>query len=609
VQTIVFARARLTTELILTRLRETETGQDQARDQPSAISHPLSAKSHPPSAIRGYRGGYLPSERREIEKGLRQSVVRGVVATNALELGIDIGRLDAAVLAGYPGTIASARQQMGRAGRRQGVSVGVLVAGAEAVDQYIITHPQWLLDRSPEHARLNPDNEILLAGHLACAAAELPIDPGSAGFAANPPGLVTGLLDDLTEAGQLYRANGRYYWAGEGAPTTALSLRTSSPDRVVIQAADNAGHPQVIGELDRASAPGFLYTGAIYLHEGQTYLVERLDWDGGIAHVRPAEVDFYTRPIVGEKIEVLAEREDPNPVAPAGSVGAGNHTVCNWAEQAKRSFYAHWGDVRVISQATGYKILRRTTNEVLGFGQVDLPEQVLDTQACWLTFSQELVERLKSAGLWFSDPNEYGPNWQAQRDAARARDGFRCQGCGAPEMGGRQHDVHHRIPFRAFTADPSLRGGLAPEFAWKAANRLENLVTLYSACHRRAEANVRIRSGLGGVAALLAGVAPLFLMCDPRDLGVLAEPQSPGCGDPTITLYEQVPGGVGYAEQLYESMPDVLQAAYDLVNGCPCENGCPACVGPVLEHDYALDVKALAAALLQEVCHPVDTGT
>ena len=216
--------------------------------------------------------------------------------------------------------------------------------------------------------------------------------------------------------------------------------------------------------------------------------------------------------------------------------------------------------------------------------------------------SQELLERLKAAGVWLSDPNEYGPNWPAQRDAARARDGCRCQGCGAPETAGRQHDVHHKIPFRAFTADPNLRGGLAASFAWQAANRLENLVTLCTACHRRAEASVRIRSGLGGAAALLAGVAPLFLMCDPRDLGVLAEPQDAATGLPTVTLYERVPGGVGYAEQMVRSMPEILQAAHDLVTACPCERGCPACVGPVLDHEYALDTKRLAAALLAEIC-------
>ena len=190
---------------------------------------------------------------------------------------------------------------------------------------------------------------------------------------------------------------------------------------------------------------------------------------------------------------------------------------------------------------------------------------------------------------------------RAERDAVRARDGYRCQSCGAAEMAGKQHDVHHRIPFRAFVADSTRRNGLPPDRAWEAANVLDNLVTLCPACHHRAEASVRIRSGLGGVAALLAGVAPLFLMCDPGDLGVVAEPQAPVSGLPTITIFEHTPGGVGYAEQLYRSMPALLEAGLDLVRSCPCAQGCPSCVGPVLEHDYALDAKALACAILEEI--------
>ncbi len=613
VPTIVFARARLTMELILTHLRETSQQASGVRNQASAtphlrlpqggagVGHEPSAIGHKPSAIRGYRGGYLPGERREIEKGLREGTVRGVVATSALELGIDIGALDAAVLAGYPGTVASARQQMGRAGRRQGPSIGVLVAGAGAMDQYILTHPEWLLARSPEHARINPDNAVILAHHLACAAAEMPIEKTDR-LVENGSGSVVDLLDDLVEAGQLYRSGSRYYWGGDGSPASAISLRTASPERVVIQATDESGAPRVIGELERGSAPILLYQGAIYLHEGQSYLVEQLDWEAGIAHVRATEVDFYTRPISGEKVEVLRTIGDTLQSSASTPAERAVQQPASSFQLPASSFQSAWGDVRVISQTTGYKIIQRSTQDVLGFGQVDLPEQVLETQACWLTLAPELIERLKAVGAWYSDPNEYGANWPAQRDAARARDGYRCQGCGAAEAPGRQHDVHHRIPFRAFLADPRLRGGLAQELAWQAANVPGNLVTLCPACHRRAEAGVRIRSGLGGAATLLAGVAPIFLMCDPRDLGMLAEPQDPASGLPTITLYERVPGGIGYAEQLHESMPELLCAARDLVTSCPCERGCPACVGPVLEHEYALDTKALATALLQEMC-------
>lgn len=560
-QTIVFGRARLATELMLTQLRD---------------ALPAAQRK----GARGYRSGYLASDRREIEQGLRERKVSAVVTTNALELGIDIGHLDAAILAGYPGTVASARQQMGRAGRRHGVSAAIMVAGGGPLDQYILAHPGWLLARSPEHARINPDNEIILSAHLACAAAELPLAAGE-GLGANAARRerIAALLADLVDAGQLYLASGRYFWAGEGAPQGAVSLRSADADRVVIQARGDDGKPVVIGELDREGVPLLLYKGAVYLHEGASYVVELLDWEAGLAQVRGIDADFYTRPIIGEKIKftaVHAAREDD-----ALPVHSG------------------WGEARVTSQATGYKILRRGTGELLGFGEVDLPEQILDTQACRLAFPQHTVDALKAAGEWLSDPNDYGPKWPATRDAVRQRDGYRCQGCGSAEIGGKQHDVHHKIPFRAFTADERRREGLPVALAWQVANRLENLVTLCPSCHHKAEAGVRTRSGLGGAAALLEGVAPLFLMCDGRDLGVIVEPQDTGAGLPTITVYERTPGGVGYAQQLFESLPNVLQAALDLVTACPCPNGCPACVGPVLEHEYALDTKKLTIALLR----------
>jgi len=578
VQTIVFGRARLATELMLTHLRE-------------------ALPAHERNSARGYRGGYLPADRRAIEQGLRKGEVRAVVATNALELGIDIGRLDAAILAGHPGTIASARQQMGRAGRRQGASVAVFVAGAGPLDQYIVTHPRWLLERSPEHARINADNEIILAGHLTCAAAELPLqaaeEPGLPGLrgnqdAADSHAMTTGLLADLVEAGQLYLSGGRYFWAGEGNPAQALGLRSAGNDRIVIQARGADGKPVTIGEVDRGSVPLLLYEGAIYLHEGTSYVVERLDWSAGLAAVRAVEADFYTRPITAEKIEILAVHEpDEDEESQQGS------------STQMLPVVRGWGDVRVISKATGYRILRRTTGEVLGFGEVDLPEQTMETQGCWLAFPEHTIEALKAAGVWLSDANDYGPLWTATRNAVRQRDGYRCQGCGTVEMGGRQHDVHHKIPFRAFVADAGRRENLPAELAWQVANRMDNLVTLCQSCHHRAESGVRTRSGLGGASALIEGIAPLFLMCDGRDLGIVAEPLDAATGMPTITIYERTPGGVGYAEQLYASMPDVLRAALDLVSTCPCENGCPACVGPVLEHEYALDTKVLTEALLR----------
>ncbi len=569
VQTVVFARSRLAVEVLLTYLRE-----------------------RVPSAIAGYRGGYLPLERRGIEQGLRSGALRAVVATNALELGIDIGGLDAAVLVGYPGAIASARQQAGRAGRQAGVALALLIASPGALDQYIVAHPDYVLARSPEHGLVNPDNLAILSSHLACALFELPLRGGE------QFGLVS-FTDDvlawLAETGEVQQHGGDWFWLGEGYPAQAISLRTASPDNVVIQAWQGAsgkwqvaggrwqvagegerqvgeGQPVVIGQLERAAAQSMLHPGAVYLHQGQSYLVEALDWEAGQAAVRPVEVDYYTVASGSQQVQVLAVQEQR---------AAGGASL------------AH-GPVQVTSQVSGYRQIKRHTHETLGYGQIDppLPEQVLETDAFWIALEEELLAPLRAAGQWRSDPNDYGPNWQQQRNAARARDGYRCTLCGATEPSGRQHDVHHKQPFRTFGYVPGQNE------AYLQANRLENLATLCRSCHQRTEQGQRLRTGLAGLAYALGSLAPLYLMCDPGDIGVTAEARSPGSALPTITIFEKTPAGIGFSQRLYELAPELLAASVNLVTGCSCSAGCPACVGPVGEGQPAdIDAKQLALAL------------
>jgi DEAD/DEAH box helicase domain-containing protein len=267
VQTVVFARARLTTEVLLGYVRDAfeRLGGD-------------------PSSIRGYRGGYLPLERRAIERGLRDGSVLGVVATNALELGVDIGQLGAAVIAGYPGTIASLWQQAGRTGRRSEVSVAVLVASAAPLDQFVATHPRYLFESPPEMGLINPDNLAILMRHLRCAAFELPFE---AGETFGKFGAVTELLDYLAEEGELHHSNETYRWISDSYPAGSVSLRASGDDPVVIQDIGR-GRPVVIGEVDRATAPILLHEGAVYIHEGRTFLVQQLDWENALAMVEPA---------------------------------------------------------------------------------------------------------------------------------------------------------------------------------------------------------------------------------------------------------------------------------------------------------------------------------
>ena len=547
VQTIVFARARQTVELLLTYLQD-ELAFENKRE----------------TAVAGYRGGYLPLERRDIETGLRSGTVRGVVATNALELGIDIGRLDAAILTGYPGSVASTWQQAGRSGRRVEQSVAIMVAGNSALDQYICNHPRYLFGRSPEHALTNPDNLRIMVKHLLCAAFELP-------FGENEPygsfGIVEPLLNALVEDGLLHETRQQYHWIGDGMPAHHVSLRTSGDDTVVIQ--DNSqGSPTVIGEVDLDSVPLLVYEDAIYMHQAESYLVEQLDWEGRIAQVRPVDVDYYTRSSIGSTIRRLIPE----------------------AEKQVNGLQVAHGDVSVVTKATGYRKIKRYSHETLGYGAIDLPEITLETTGYWQIFSLELTEKLWQAGILLR-PNDYGPNWQKQRQRVLERDDFRCRTCGA--SGDVTLHVHHIRPFREYGYIPGENEN------YMQANQINNLVSLCPSCHRNAEAGQQTRSALGGLAYVLRNLAPLFLMCDPGDIQVSAEALSPLTKAPTVVVYERVAAGVGFSQRLYELHQELLDSAVELVTDCRCRDGCPACVGPPGE--IGPETKQVTKQLLQNM--------
>lgn len=548
VQTIVFTRARLTTEVLLGYLRDE-----------------LEQQGHSPASIRGYRGGYLPLERRAIEQGLRDGSVHGVVATNALELGVDIGALGAAVLAGYPGTLASTWQQFGRAGRRADVSVGVLVASGAPLDQYIVNHPRYLFERPPEHALINPDNLAILIDHLRCALYELPFVQGESFGMFDDAGEVLSLLAE--ENRDIHPSSGGFHWVSDTYPAAEVNLRTGTGDRIIIQ--DQSGEKLVvIGEVDRQSAPIMVHVGAVYMHEGQQYLVEELDWANGLALARRAEVEYYTDAGTGTDIKIEEEQE----TAVVGD--------CVKA----------YGRVLVTQQAVGYRIVRRYTHETLGYGEIDLPPQEFETSAYWITLTPDLTARLEDEQILLR-PINYGPNWAKQRDKARARDGYRCTNCGAPEQPDRQHDVHHVRPFREFNYVPGQNN------AYQEANRLDNLVTLCRRCHRAVEGSQGKKSALGGLVNVLHNAATLLLICSPKDIGVLAEQRSPVARLPTITIYDQAPGGLGLSDRLYDLHEVFLSRALELTRDCPCQEGCPACVGPVVE--VGADTKTQTLALLR----------
>ncbi len=444
VQTIVFARSRTSVEVLTTYLREA---------LPSPPGHP--------SSIRGYRGGYLPNERRDIEHGLRDGRVRGVVATNALELGIDIGGLDAAISVGYPGTIASTWQQMGRSGRRNGTSLSVMVASSAPIDQFLASHPDYFFDRSPEHGLINPDNLHLLLDHLKASAFELPV-PADERFGLDE---TSTLLDVLTEDGFLRPAEGRYYWSHENFPASSFSLRSAAQENVVI--IDTTGeHHRVIGEVDLFAAPMLVHEQAIYIHEGVQFHVDRLDWDERKAYVTRVDVDYYTDADLGVTLKVLDVFDETH---------AGGRAR---------------GEVMVAWHATLFKKIKFHTHENVGWGPINLPEQQMHTAACWLILPDAVATRF-------------------DRD--------------------------------------TLDGALI------------------------------------GLARVARNTAPLLLMCDARDLGVVSQAQAPFTGRPTLYLYDAVPGGVGLAERLFGIADELVGACLSAVRDCPCADGCPSCVGPMLE--------------------------
>ncbi len=356
-QTIVFANSRKVTELLVTALKKKE------RPAPGARAR-----------IRGYRGGYLPGERREIERGLRSGSIRGVVATNALELGIDIGSLDTAVLAGYPGTLASVWQRAGRAGRRSGSSAAVLVASSAPLDQFIVQNPDYFFERSPEHGYINPDNLEILVDHVKCAAFELPIKEGEAFGGVD----LRALCEFLAERGFLHRAgDARWHWTNEAYPADAISLRSVSSDNfVVIDATDE---PRVIGEVDFPSALTTLHVKAIYLHEGRQYQVERLDYEGRKAYVRQVDSDYFTDAISYTKVRILDRFEFT-----ATTAGGSNFPLC----------YRNHGEVDIRTQVVGFKKLKFHTFENVGAGKLELPEQELHTTGYWLTLPRAFLESL-----------------------------------------------------------------------------------------------------------------------------------------------------------------------------------------------------------------------
>src|SRR5207302_5462052 len=362
IPTIVFAQSRLSTEVLLT-----------------AIKTGVADKTGDSGIVRGYRGGYLPTRRRAVEQGLRDGAVLGVVSTNALELGVDIGHLDAAVLAGYPGTIASLWQQAGRAGRRTEASAAILVASSAPLDQFMMSHPEYLFGASPEHARVNPDNPFILVNPLKCAAFELPFAPSAAGQSVETFGEVDVRreLAALEDEGLLHQAGGRWHWASETYPADHVSLRTVTTDNFLVldtTARDDkqVKRRQIIAEVDWSSAFATIHPKAIYLIESEPYEVQALHFredEEKVAYVKRVSVDYFTDAISAKGVWILRAL----------------------ADHGGRGYRAVQGEVLVAEKVVGFKKIKLGTLENVGSGEVELPQQEMQTTAAWLTIDPAVL--------------------------------------------------------------------------------------------------------------------------------------------------------------------------------------------------------------------------
>ncbi len=550
VHSILFCRSRKAVELLLIQLREKFSATLEDIDQ----------------SIQSYRSGYLPSLRREIEHSLRCGKTKCVVATNALELGIDIGGLDVTLIIGFPGSIASTWQQFGRSGRNHQGSLGILILSDDPLDQYLAHHPEYFWESNPERVIIDPNNPLILLAHLRCALYEIPISQQPS-FGTAPGELLSPLLESLVLQGDAIQGKRAYYFSGTKTPHS-FSIRSISEHNFQLILEDFV-HPTLLGTVDAESADWMVHPGAIYFHEGYSYQVQELNFDRRIAILRSANLDYITQPLIETQIRSLKPNHTQELYSPSGY-----------------AYKIAFGQVELRRQVKGYFIMDWNTRLLKEKRDLDLPPCDLATMAFWLNLSNDLVEVLRQQGVWSNDANQYGTNWDRQKRLARQRDNYQCQLCGVPEIE-QAHPVHHKIPFRLF---------MNPQEA----NRLENLITLCPACHRKVEGTVHVQSGLAALGYAFTHISPLFARCDRGDLGVHIDPKFIWCESlPTVLIHEQVQGGIGLAYRLYETAIELLVNIKHHIKRCSCSEGCPSCTGPVANN--GLGGKKEALALLERI--------
>ena len=508
---LVFCRTRLAVEVLLRNLRQRARRESSLRRDPPSKVVEEQEQAMAAARIRAYRGGYLPQRRREVEAALREGKTTSVVSTSALELGIDIGTIDAVIVAGWPGSRAAALQRAGRAGRRLAPSLAILVASSDPLDQFVAQNPEFFLEHAPEQARINAHNAEVLVPQIKCAAYELPfsIDDGHGPLSSAE---LAPVLSCLAGAGLLHRSGQSYRVISDNYPANEVKLRGPMEQNylVVRQAAPSSDSTQsegnVIAEVDYNDATQELHPQAIYQLEGQQYQVMRLDHQQHKAYVVPVEVDYYTDALMQTRVRIL--------------------------ETQQRSCIAiSYGDVHVLQRVAGFKKIKVSTRENLGYGEVSEPDREMHTTAVWMLPPAEQVRQLgRSAGELA----------EAALCAARA-----LHSAAALMLLGDKRDIGRAVG--------DARSGWFP----------------VAGVHGRGA------YGSGDTLWPLPGALP------------------------TIFLFDRYPGGIGLCRRLFDDAKQLLQLSRRLIARCPCEAGCPACIGP-----GATELaKPTASALLDILTH------
>lgn len=487
-KSIVFAQSRLMVEVITKYLKDV-----------------FDKDPRKPARVESYRGGYLPNQRRNTEKKMRSGDMACVVATSALELGVDIGSLDICILNGYPGTIAGSWQRFGRAGRRNQTALSVLIASSTPLDQFIIQQPEFFMGNSPEHARIDPDQLLILLDHIRCAAFELPFKEGEVFGAGNLPEF----LDYLQEEGLLHKEGQQWHWIADAYPANSVSLRSVAEGNFVVIDTTN-GKQEIIAEVDYHSAPDTIYEGAIYLVQAAPWQVEKLDWVGRKAFVTKTNADYYTDAIDYTKLKILSE----------------------FQQQSYPQAQVAQGEVHIVRRIPGYKKIRYYTHENIGYGKVNLPDQEMHTTAVWWQLDSEVLHQ------------SFESRWQAL-------DAFL----------GAAYAMHHVAALLAMTESLDIGRAVGNSDG-----------TWFSTVGDKARGSQKA------------------FQTEP-DINELEQ------FNPTVFLYDNVPGGLGISATLFDIKHDVISSALQTVQACQCEAGCPACIGPILVGGDGRDYSAKQAVL------------